>query len=107
MQCGHCNAEISPGDRFCGECGKDLNTSILSDDSDGAAFSVILISAGDKKIQVIKAVCGLTGLGLKDAKELVETLPNRIKEKVSRQQGEAIKRKLELLGAIVEVGSHC
>lgn len=66
-------------------------------------FDVILASAGDKKIQVIKVVKDITGLGLKEAKDLVDSAPKAIKEKVSRQEAEQIKAKLEEVGATVEI----
>ena len=66
-------------------------------------FDVILASAGDKKINVIKEVRGITGLGLKEAKELVEGAPKPIKEAVSKDEAEEIKGKLEGAGATVEV----
>ncbi|MGI6143535.1 MAG: 50S ribosomal protein L7/L12 [bacterium] len=66
-------------------------------------FDVILASVGDKKIQVIKVVRELTGLGLKEAKELVDSAPKPVKEKVSKEDAEAIKAKLEEVGATVEI----
>ena len=66
-------------------------------------FDVILTSFGDKKIQVIKAVRELTGLGLKEAKDLVEGVPKAIKEGVPREETEAIKKKLEDAGGTVEI----
>ena len=66
-------------------------------------FDVILEAAGDKKIQVIKAVRELTGLGLKDAKALVEGVPVAIKEGVSKEDAEAIKEKIEDAGGVVEI----
>ena len=66
-------------------------------------FDVILLSLGDKKIQVIKAVREITGLGLKDAKELVDNCPKPVKEAVSKDEAEKIKEKLEEAGAQVEV----
>ena len=66
-------------------------------------FDVILTAAGDKKIQVIKVVRELTGLGLKEAKDLVDGAPKPVKEKVSKQEAEAIKAKLTEVGATVEV----
>jgi large subunit ribosomal protein L7/L12 len=66
-------------------------------------FDVILTSAGDKKIQVIKVVRELTGLGLKEAKDLVDSAPKAIKEKISREEAEQIKAKLEEAGATVEI----
>jgi len=66
-------------------------------------FDAILASVGERKIQVIKVVRELTGLGLKEAKELVDTAPKPVKEKVSRQEAEQIKQKLEAEGAKVEI----
>lgn len=66
-------------------------------------FSVILSSVGDKKVNVIKAVRELTGLGLKEAKDLVEAAPKAIKEAVSKADADAAKAKLEEAGAVVEV----
>ena len=66
-------------------------------------FEVILKSAGEKKIEVIKAVRGITGLGLKEAKDLVEGAPKTIKESVSKAEAEEMKRKLEDGGATVEL----
>jgi len=67
------------------------------------AFDVILSAAGDKKIQVIKAVRELTGLGLKEAKELVDAAPKPIKEGVTKDEADKFKATLEDAGAIVEV----
>ena len=66
-------------------------------------FDVVLKSAGDKKIAVIKVVKDLTGLGLKEAKDLVDGAPKAIKEKVSKAEADDIKAKLEEAGAEVEV----
>ena len=66
-------------------------------------FEVILKSAGEKKIEVIKAVRGITGLGLKEAKDLVEGAPKALKESVSKSEAEEMKKKLEEAGAIVEL----
>ncbi|HDG96883.1 MAG: 50S ribosomal protein L7/L12 [Deltaproteobacteria bacterium] len=66
-------------------------------------FDVILASAGDKKIQVIKAVRTITGLGLKEAKALVDGAPAPVKEGVSKDEAEQIKAQLEEAGATVEV----
>ena len=66
-------------------------------------FDVILKSFGAKKIQVIKAVREITGLGLKDAKDLVEGAPKAVKEGVSKEEAEEIKKKLEEAGAEVEI----
>ena len=66
-------------------------------------FDVILASAGDQKIKVIKVVREITGLGLKEAKELVDNTPKAIKEGVSKEEAEEVKAKLEEVGAGVEV----
>jgi large subunit ribosomal protein L7/L12 len=66
-------------------------------------FNVILASAGDKKIQVIKVVRELTGLGLKEAKDLVDGAPKTVKEGVAKAEAETIKQKLEEQGAKVEI----
>lgn len=64
-------------------------------------FDVILEAAGDKKIQVIKEVRAITGLGLKEAKDLVEAAPKAVKEAVGKEEAEVIKKKLEEAGASV------
>ena len=66
-------------------------------------FDVILKAAGDKKIQVIKVVRELTGLGLKEAKDLVDGAPKTVKDKVSKQEAADVKAKLEEQGAKVEI----
>jgi large subunit ribosomal protein L7/L12 len=66
-------------------------------------FDAILDKIGEKKIQVIKVVRELTGLGLKEAKDLVDGAPKPVKEKVSRQEAETIKQKLEAEGATVAI----
>lgn len=66
-------------------------------------FDVILTSAGASKINVIKVVRELTGLGLKEAKEIVDNAPKALKEKVAKEEAEAMKAKLEEAGASVEV----
>ena len=66
-------------------------------------FDAILASVGDKKINVIKVVRELTGLGLKEAKDLVDGAPQPVKEKVSKEEAESVKAKLEEAGAVVEV----
>jgi large subunit ribosomal protein L7/L12 len=76
---------------------------------DGAAveeedsFDVVLTGAGDKKIQVIKVVRAVTGLGLKEAKDLVDGAPNAVKEGAAKEEAEAIKTQLEEAGASVEL----
>jgi len=66
-------------------------------------FNVILASIGEKKINVIKEVRAITGLGLKEAKDLVESAPAAVKEGASKDEAEEIKKKLEEAGATVEV----
>ena len=66
-------------------------------------FDVVLKDVGAKKIQVIKAVREVTSLGLKDAKELVESAPKEIKEGVAKDEAESVKKKLEEAGATVEI----
>jgi len=66
-------------------------------------FTVVLVSAGDKKIQVIKEVRAITSLGLKEAKDLVEGAPKTVKEGVGKDEAEEIKKKLEAQGAKVEL----
>ena len=77
---------------------------------DGAAaaeekteFDVVLTGAGDKKIQVIKVVRAITGLGLKEAKDLVDSAPKPVKEAVAQEEADSIKSQLEEAGASVEV----
>ena len=67
------------------------------------SFDVILASAGDKKIQVIKAVREVTTLGLKEAKDLVDSAPQPVKEGVTKEEAETLKAKLEEQGAVVEI----
>ena len=66
-------------------------------------FDVVLTGAGDKKIQVIKVVRAITGLGLKEAKDLVDGAPNAVKEGVAQEEADSIKAQLEEAGASVEV----
>jgi large subunit ribosomal protein L7/L12 len=66
-------------------------------------FDVVLVEAGEKKIQVIKVVRELTGLGLKEAKDLVDGAPKNVKEGVAKAEAETIKKKLEEQGAKVEI----
>src|ERR1700759_5501896 len=66
-------------------------------------FSVVLAAAGDKKIEVIKEVRAITGLGLKEAKALVEGAPKPVKEGVNKAEAEELKKRLEEAGATVEV----
>ena len=67
------------------------------------SFNVVLKEFGDNKIQVIKAVREITSLGLKEAKELVDSAPKPIKEDIGKEEAEEIKKKLEETGAVVEV----
>src|SRR5881396_2229361 len=67
------------------------------------AFDVVLTGAGDKKIQVIKVVRAITGLGLKEAKDLVDGAPNAVKEGANREEADSIKAQLEEAGASVEL----
>ena len=66
-------------------------------------FDVILVSVGDEKMKVVKAVKDLSGLGLKDAKAVVDNAPKAVKEGVSKEEAEQIKAKLEEVGATVEL----
>ena len=83
-------AAVAGGDAGAGAAEKD-------------EFDVILASAGDKKINVIKEVRAITGLGLKEAKELVEGAPKPIKEGASKDEANELKEKLEAAGATVEL----
>ena len=82
-------------------------TGVAADGGGAAAekdeFDVVLTGFGDKKINVIKEVRGVTGLGLKEAKDLVEGVPKALKEGVSKDEAEEIKTKLEEAGASVEI----
>ncbi|MEI0739084.1 50S ribosomal protein L7/L12 [Paenibacillus sp. JTLBN-2024] len=74
-----------------------------SEAAEQTEFDVILASAGASKINVIKAVREITGLGLKEAKDLVDNAPKPLKEKVGKEEADSIKAKLEEAGATVEV----
>ncbi len=74
-----------------------------SGEEEQTAFDVVLTSAGQKKIAVIKEVRSITGLGLKEAKELVDNAPNAVKEGVSKEEADDIKSKLEEAGGEVEL----
>jgi large subunit ribosomal protein L7/L12 len=81
---------------------------VASGDAEGGAveqteFDVVLLSAGGSKLAVVKLVKELTGLGLKDAKAAVDAAPNALKEKVSKEEAEALKAQLEEAGAEVEL----
>lgn len=102
--CPNCGAKLQSSQRFCDSCGQDLTGRLLSERTEEKiAFNVMLINAGQRKIRVIKEICLFTGLGLKDAKDLVETAPNPIRKNISKREGEEIKAKLEMLGATVEL----
>ncbi len=73
------------------------------EEAEKTEFDVILTGIGDKKIQVIKVVRSVTNLGLKEAKELVDGVPNKVKEGISKEDAENIKKQLEEAGAIVDV----
>jgi large subunit ribosomal protein L7/L12 len=66
-------------------------------------FNVVLIAAGDKKIQVIKEVRAITGLGLKEAKELVESVPKAVKEGIEKAEAEKLKEQIEAVGGQVDI----
>ena len=73
------------------------------EEAEKTEFDVVLTGVGDKKIQVIKVVRSVTNLGLKEAKELVDRAPNKVKEGVSKEDAENIKKQLEEAGAIVDI----
>jgi large subunit ribosomal protein L7/L12 len=72
-------------------------------EAEKTSFNVVLKEFGDKKIQVIKEVKAITGLGLKEAKDLVDSLPKPVKEGLSKDDAEAIQKQLEAVGAVVEL----
>ena len=74
-----------------------------SEDSSSSEVSVVLTGCGDKKIQVLKAVREITGLGLKEAKEIVDSVPKAVKEGIEKDEAEKIKKSLEEQGATVEI----
>jgi large subunit ribosomal protein L7/L12 len=73
------------------------------EDAGPDTVSVILKDCGDKKIQILKVVREITGLGLKEAKELVDTVPKAVKEDLAKDEAEKIKKQLEEQGAVVEL----
>ncbi len=73
------------------------------EEEEKTAFDVVLAAVGDKKLQVIKVVRAITGLGLKEAKDLVEGAPKPVKEGATKEEAQDIKAKLEEVGATVEV----
>lgn len=74
-----------------------------AEEAEKTEFDVVLTAVGDKKIQVIKVVRSVTNLGLKEAKDLVEAAPTKVKEGISKEDAENIKAQLEEVGASVEV----
>ncbi|MFW6115142.1 MAG: 50S ribosomal protein L7/L12 [Thermodesulfobacteriota bacterium] len=74
-----------------------------AEEAEKTEFDVVLSSVGDKKIQVIKVVRSVTNLGLKEAKELVESAPTKVKEGIAKEDADSIKAQLEEVGAAVEV----
>ena len=75
----------------------------LEEAEEQTEFNVLLTAIGDKKIQVIKAVRAITGLGLKEAKALVDSVPGAVKEGVSKEEADSIQKELEEAGASVEI----
>lgn len=75
-------------------------------DEGPSSYDAVLAEIGSQKIQVIKEVRALTGLGLKEAKDLVDSAPKAVKEDVSEEEAKEIKEKLEAVGAVVEVKGH-
>jgi large subunit ribosomal protein L7/L12 len=73
------------------------------EEEEKTSFDVILKSFGDKKIQVIKEIRALTALGLKEAKDLVESAPKPVKQGVSKDEAESVRAQLEAVGAVVEI----
>jgi large subunit ribosomal protein L7/L12 len=74
-----------------------------AEEEEQTEFDVVLTDVGDKKIQVIKVVRELTALGLKEAKELVDGAPSKVKEKIGKEEAEAVKAKLVEVGATIEI----
>lgn len=74
-----------------------------SEEEEQTEFDVVLTAVGDKKINVLKTVRELTGLGLKEAKELVDSAPKAVKEKIKKEEAEEMKKKLEEAGAKIEI----
>jgi len=76
---------------------------VAEEQEEQTEFDVILSAVGDKKIQVIKVVRAVTGLGLKEAKDLVDGAPNAVKQAVTKAEADELKKQLEEVGAVVEV----
>jgi large subunit ribosomal protein L7/L12 len=83
--------------------GTAAGTAAVGEEEEQTEFDAILATIGEKKINVIKVVREITGLGLKEAKELVDNAPKPIKEKISKEEAQVIKTKLEEQGATVEI----
>ncbi|MFQ5705180.1 MAG: 50S ribosomal protein L7/L12 [Gemmatimonadales bacterium] len=90
-------APVAPAAGVAGDAGADGGA------AEQTEFTVVLQAAGGKKIQVIKAVREVTSLGLKEAKDLVDSAPSNVKENIAKDEAEAIKQKLEEQGATVEL----
>ena len=83
--------------------GGGATTAVVPQEEEKTAFDVIITAAGDKKISVIKVVREITGLGLKEAKEVVDSAPKAVKEGVSKEDADKFKAQLEAEGASVEI----
>ncbi|MEN3046332.1 MAG: 50S ribosomal protein L7/L12 [Candidatus Hydrothermales bacterium] len=88
---------------FAAAVGVAPKAQVVEEKEEKTEFTVILADAGPEKIKVLREVRAITGLGLKEAKELIDTVPKPIKEGVSKNEAEEIKKKLEALGAKVEI----
>lgn len=94
---------VAPVTAVSAPAGAQVSAQVAPVAEEKTSFDVILKSAGDRKIQVIKVVRELTGLGLKEAKDLVDSAPKPVKTGVSKEEAEAIKAKLSAEGAQVEI----
>jgi large subunit ribosomal protein L7/L12 len=94
------NVTIAAAPAAAAPAGGDAAAAVAEEKSE---FDVVLNDAGSKKIQVIKVVREVTSLGLKEAKDLVDSAPSAVKEAVSKDEAETVKKKLEEQGAIVEL----
>jgi large subunit ribosomal protein L7/L12 len=74
-----------------------------AEEAEKTEFDIMLTGVGDKKIQVIKVVRAVTNLGLKEAKEVVDNVPSKVREGVSKEDADSIKKQLEEVGAVVEI----
>ena len=96
-------ADLDPPPHLVAEFQEPRGPGAEADQGEKTEFNVILKAAGGNKIQVIKAVREVTSLGLKEAKELVESAPKAVKEDIEQKEADEIKKKLEEAGAEVEV----